>query len=48
MLWLKLQIDMNKRKDEMDYTSFLGLPGEVCVGDGDQVLIPFGEEKNCA
>lgn len=27
----------------MDYTSFLGLPGEVCVGDGDQVLIPFGK-----
>lgn len=34
---------MNKRKDERDYISFLGLPGEVCVGDRDQVLSPFGK-----
>jgi len=32
---------MYKRKDKMDCTSVLGFPGEVCVGDGDEVLILF-------
>lgn len=27
----------------MHYTSFLGLTEEVCVRDGDQVLIPPGK-----